>query len=188
MAKLSLAARNMFVQLPEVKTRIIGGSIGSDPTWNDGWVFDTQIPVILDDKSAKAVIVFTEGNWQEPNPHNTAKFPLLMMDIWAAPTRDLENSIVSYDADDLIEDILKDVFPYFHTVNKDVPGEQGNSFIPYMGAPGMIRYWGTEQQIADRSGYPIIGSQLINMSEFRDVESGNGVRARSHMFGIESFF
>lgn len=188
MAKLSLAARNYCVQLPEVISRVSAGSIGSSATWAEGWVFDSTLSgVILDNESAKAAIVFTQSNWQEPNAHNTALFPLITMDIWAAPTRDSENSIVEYDADDLIESIFKDIRPYFHTVNKDVPGVSGDPYVSYLGSPGQLRYWGTSSQIADKTGVPIISSQHINSSDFRDVVGGNGVRVRSHMFGIETF-
>lgn len=177
----------MAVQLPEVQALVLAGTIGSDAQWDTGWVFDTFIPArVLDDKSETAVIVFSERTWMDPNAHNTAQFPLLVMDIWAAPLKDSQNSVVEYNADDIIEDVFKAIRPYFHTVNRSVPGTQNDPFIPYMGQPGMVRYWGTEDQIADKTGVPIFNSTHIGSEDFRDVADGNGARFRSYRFGIET--
>lgn len=187
MGKLSLAATNMTPLLPPVQALVTAGTLGSDPEWPTGWVFDNHIPArILDDKSETALIVFSQRTWQDANEHNTAKFPLLVMDIWAAPLKDSQNSIVEYNAEDIIEDVFDAIFPYFHTVNKDVPGNTGDSEIPYMGSPGQIRYWGTADQIASKTGYPIFSSTSVGIEDFRPVESGNGAMFRRHTFGIET--
>lgn len=187
MGKLSLAARNMTVQLPEVQAYVASGLLGSDETWADGWVFDSHIPNrFLDNKSQQAVIVFSQANWQDMNLHNFARFPLLNMDIWAAPEKDEDNSIVEWNAEDIIEDVFDSILPYFHLTNSDVPGKTGDSAVSYMGNPGMIRYWGTAAQIADGSGYPILSSSCINIGDFQDVAEGNGAKFRRHSFGIQT--
>jgi len=187
MGKLSLAARNYSVQLPEVQALVSSGVIGSDTDWSDGWIFDSFIPNrFLDNKSEKACIVFTQGNWMEPNEHNTAQFPLLTMDIWAAPKKDSDNSVEEYNADDIIETVFDAIRPYFHLIHNGVPGNSSDAYISYLGQPGLTRRWGTAEQIADRSGYPILTCKHIGTGDFADVSEGNGARFRSHTFGIQT--
>jgi len=186
-SKLSLAARNMLVQTPEVQSLVSSGLIASDSEWDNGWVFDNYIiPRALDDKSYTTAVVVSERVWQDPNPHNTMKFPLLEVDIWAAPTRDSSGSIIERDADDLIEEVMAGIMPYFHAIDRGVPGRSGDPHISYMGSPGEVRYWGTEDEILNHTGVPIFDSTHISTEDFRDVEGGNGVRYRSYRFGIET--
>lgn len=176
----------MIVQTPELQAFVTSGKVGSDSLFTDGFVFDSEIPRPLDDQSDTACIVFAEDTWSPMNEYNTLRFPLLLVDIWAAPERDSTGSVIENTADDLIEEIFNAILPYFHTVDRGVPGNTGSPLVPYMGLPGMPRYWGTASEIAGKTGYPIVSSVCIAIQEPRDVVGGNGVRFRSHRFGIEA--
>ena len=187
MTRLTVAARNLAAIIPGVQDMVTAGTIGSDSVWTDGWIFSDKPYANIEKKSHTALIVISPGgSWKAPNSHNTARFPLMNIDIWASPTRGSDLSPIRPDADTLIEDVLDVLFPYFHTVNSDVPGISSDPELPYLGKPGFPRVWGTEEEISSRSGVVIVSSQLLAEPTFADVEDGNGARFARFSFGVQT--
>jgi hypothetical protein len=179
MTRLTLDLRNLLVQTPEIKTMVENKIIGKGVAFSDGWVFDTKPYANIEKKSYQALIVIThDGTWQAPNEHNTARFPRILVDIWASPTRKADGSPVIDDADYLIEDVMKSIRPYLHTVNMDV-SEDG-----FQGPAGYPRVWGTPEQIQSRTGSLIFFSQSLGEPQFNDVKDGNGARMGRFAFGV----
>jgi hypothetical protein len=187
MTRLTVAARNLAAIIPGIQSKVADGSIGSDSVWTDGWIFSDKPYANIEKKSHTALIVISPGgNWQAPNQYNTSRFPLMYIDIWASPTRGTNFSPVRPDADTLIEEVFDVLFPYFHTVNQDVPGIASDPDLPYLGKPGFPRVWGTADEISSRTGVTIVGSQLLLEPEFADVEDGNGARFARFSFGVQT--
>lgn len=187
MSRLTLDCRNMLVQTPEFQARLADKTIGRGQAFNDGWCFDSYPYANIEKKSHQALVVITDaGTWQEPNAHNSQRFPRINVDIWASPTRMPDGSPKTNDADFLIEDIAKEFMRYLHTVNLDVPGDQDEPVLPYLGKPGQPRMWGTATQIEARTGSFVFGSQSLDQPIFSDVRDGNGARMGRYSFGIST--
>lgn len=185
MTRLTLAARNMLVQVPEVKAMVSDTRIGSGSTWTDGWIFSDKPHANIEKRSHMALVVITEAPWQPPNTHNTMQFRLLLVDIWASPTRQPDGSPRKDDADNLIEEVFAAVRPYLHTVEMGVPGNSDlDPTLSYLGRPGHPRFWGTEQEIANHTGVLIIASEHNGGPIFSDVRDGNGARMGRYQIGV----
>lgn len=183
MTRLTLDLRNLLVQTPEILAYVANKTIGKGLAFTDGWVFDTMPYANIEKKSHQALIVIThDGTWQAPNEHNNMRFPRIVVDIWASPTRKADGSPVMHDADDLIEEIMDSIRPYLHTVNVDVPPDAS----PFMGTPGHPRIWGTAEQIAARTGSLVMASQSLGEPQFSDVKDGNGARMGRYQFGVST--
>jgi len=185
MTRLTLAARNLLVQTPEVQARVADKTIGRGTVngFSDGWVFDTTPYANIEKKSHQAFIVVAfDGTWQAPNEHNTARFPRMVVDVWASPTRKPDGTVQVNDADYLIEEIMDDLRPYLHTVNVDVAPDAP----AWMGTPGQPRIWGTAAEIANRTGVLVMYSQALGEPTFSDVKDGNGARMGRYSFGVST--
>lgn len=189
MTRLTLGARNLLVQAPEVKALITAGLLGGGPTfrtWKDGWVFADMPYANIESRSHTALVVITDGGgWQGPDPTGTSRFPRLLVDIWASPTRDEDDctSIQVQDADILIEDVFAAMRPYLHTVNLGVP-VTATPAQAWLGAPGYPRVWGTAAQIAGHTGVTVLSSEQLGEPDFNDVRDGNGARMGRYAFGL----
>lgn len=185
MTRLTLAARNLLVQVPEVQALVASGRIGRSQTWIDGWIFDSKPYTTIEKYSNKALIVITHGgSWQPLNEHNTSRFPRLFVDIWASPTRLEDGTPQRDDADLLIETVWHALFPYLHTVDLGVAGTQKDAVRPWEGRRGYPRVWGTAVEIAARTGVTVLGSQQLGEPELSDVRDGNGARMGRYSLGI----
>lgn len=155
MTELSLAVRNLLAQDAGLKALL-----GKSQSW-DTWIFDEKPVNVKVENTGKCLIVVNEeGQWTTPNAHNTMKFPTLLIDIWADPTRNADKSVNRFDAKKKIEDIQNFVDKYLHLVD---PGDSN----------GNPRIWGTSGQMADKTGVVVTGSQRLNgpiFSPIRDAE------------------
>lgn len=190
MTRLTLGARNLLVQAPEVKALISAGVLGGGAafsTWKDGWVFADQPYANIESRSHMALVVISDGGgWQGPDPAGTSRFPRLLVDIWASPTRHVSDhtSVKIQDADILIEDVFAALRPYLHTVNLGVPGSPDHSLTTWQGVPGSPRVWGTAAQIVGRTGVTVLSSEQQGEPNFSDVRDGNGARMGRYAFGL----
>lgn len=189
MINLALAARNLLVQTPQVKALVAAGLIGGGPryqTWKDGWIFADLPYATIEKRSHMALVVLSDGgSWSEPSTYNSGRFPRLLCDIWASPTRTDgdPSSVKSPDADDLIVQVYDALQPYLHLLNSGVPSDSTQAFL---GRPGYPRYWGTATEIATRTGALILGSNLLSEPVFSDVRDGNGARMARYPFGVST--
>lgn len=162
-----LAAQRILVQDPNL---LASGLLGSDDTWDKGWVFPEK-PGATIENSQKCAIVITLGSpWTDPNPHNRAEFATLVVDIWADPTRRADKSVRFDDAQDKIVRLTKIVDQSFHIVNNSVPADAP----AYLGERRMPRIWGTAQQVLDRTGITIVESSRGSGPEMAPMANNPG--------------
>lgn len=174
MTALTYAARNLLAQDTEL-TALLGRSLNW-PTW----IFADK-PFVKIENSQRVLIVITQGDpWAPPNPHNTQTFPLLNVDVWADPTRNADKSVKEYDADDKIEAVVKHLNKHFHTVNVGVPYDAP----AYLGTRGMPRIWGTAEQIAEKTGVVVTGSQRLDGPSLSDMRESEGTRMGRMQYGV----
>jgi hypothetical protein len=181
--RLTLDLRNLLVQTPEVLDYLEAKIIGRGQAFTDGWIFDSVPYTTIEKKSHQALIVITQdGTWQAPNEHNNMRFVRVLVDVWASPTRKADGSVQTHDADYLIEEIMKSLWPYLHTVNMDVAPDAP----VVLGQPGKPRIWGTAAQIEARTGSLVLASQSLGEPQFSDVRDGNGARMGRYAFGVST--
>lgn len=167
MSRLTLAIRNLLVQDPDITSRL-----GRSTKWPEGWVFDMKPYVAIENKQRVLIVVSQQGGWSAPNSHNTMKFPRIAIDVWADPTRNDDNSVSIDDADDKIVDVLKYVARTLNKVNLSAE---------------FIEMWGTADEIASKTGVPILASQQLDEVELSPMSDGNGARMGRVYFGITTF-
>ena len=155
MTDLSLAARNFLAQDADLRALL-----GRSASW-DTWIFDqSPINVRVENTSRCLIVVNEEGQWTSPNPHNTMRFPRLVVDIWADPTRNQDRTVQLFDAKSKVEDIVKIVDRKFHRVDPGTPD----------GRPLIL---GTAEQILAKTGVVVTGilrSSGPDYSPIRDCE------------------
>lgn len=139
MTALSLAARNYLAAQPDV-IALLGG----DTTWST-WIFEDSPRVLVENSGSVMIVVSEDGGWAGANEYNTARFPRLLIDIWADPTRNPDGSVRKKDAKKKIDAVYKAVDKCLHLVHKSLPG-------------GLSIQWGTAEQMAERTGLRIDGS------------------------------
>jgi hypothetical protein len=174
MTKLTVAARNLLAQDPDVRDLL-----GASKNW-DTWVFADLPMVRLENKGTSLIVITENGSHDRMNQYNTLKFPRLFVDIWSDPSRNSDNSVQIHDADSKIEEILNVINHHFHLVNPDVPEDAP----AYFGKKGQPRFWGTSEQITDRTGVMVTGSSMIDGPEYSDVSGGNGARMGRITYGV----
>lgn len=176
MTRLTLAARNLLVQ-DDTLLPLIGSGTLLGP-----WVF-ADSPFARIENSQKVLVVITENGSHSPaNLHNTVRFPKMYVDVWADPTRNSDNSVHAFDADDKIEAVLAVINKHFHTANLDVPP----GAPAYQGAPGSFKVWGTAEQIAARTGVLILGSQFMDGPTYSDVSNSTGTRMGRVWYAVDT--
>lgn len=160
MTTLSLAARNELARIPEL-TSLLGQSV----SW-DTWIFDTKPVKVAVEGTSRCMIVVNQGTAHAgANDHNTLRFPRLLVDIWADPTRDTTKQSKPVKVDDAqtkIEAIARIVDRVFHRV------DSGTS-------AGNVLIWGTAEQVAAKTGVIISGSKRIDGDvDYSQVKDSDG--------------
>lgn len=166
MTQMTLAARNLLAQ-DTALTPLLGRSV----TWST-WIFEDNPQGVRVENTQKCLIVVGEDRgYTSPNEHNTMRFPRLIIDIWADPTRNEDRSVKVNDAKDKIEAIAKLVNNHFHTVDPGTP--QGN-----------IRQWGTAEQIAAKTGVYVAGSVRREELSFSPIKDSEGSFMGRLIYGV----
>lgn len=145
-----------------VQAMITAPYIGEDDAWDKGWIFDSKLRVTLENTQRCAIVINRAGGWATPNEHNNMRFPLIVVDIWADPTRNTDHSVKYDDAEDKANDIFDAVRSVMHTVDR---GRSGGGFI----------YWGDER---------ITSSESLAEPDTTPVKDGNGAYMLRARFGI----
>lgn len=166
MTRLSLAARNYIAQ-----DAALAPLLGKSQSWPI-WVFDERPVGIKFEGFQKCLVVINEDStWTSPNEHNTLRFPRLIVDIWADPTRNEDRSVRMDDARDKIEVIETVLSKHFHTVDMGLPS-------------GKIIQWGTAEEIEANAGVFISGSSRRSGPEFRPVKDNEGAWMGTYIYGV----
>lgn len=169
MTALSMAARNLLAQDADLRP-LLGRSV----SW-DTWIFSDDPVGVHIENTQKCLIVITEnGTHAAPNEHNNARFPKLFVDIWADPTRNADLSVKKKDAKDKIEIILKQINKSLHTVHLSRPA-------------GELIIWGTAEQIATKTGVPILGSKFLTGPDYSPVRDSEGSFMGRVTYGVNTF-
>lgn len=153
MSKLVYAAVNYLLQKSDVTSLLGSDDLGP-------WLFANQ-PEATIENTGDVMVVITSTNGWGANDHNTARFPVLTIDIWADPTRNPDRSVKRKDADLKIEAVFLAIDKYLHLTNKSVPG-------------GASVMWGTATEIANRTGQRIIESSRQNEPELSPAFDDEG--------------
>lgn len=138
MTKLVYAARNFLVQQPSV-TSLVGVDDLGDPM-----IYANQPEATIENTQTSMIVLTSPGGWGA-NDHNTARFPILYVDIWSDPTRNSDLSVRRKDADLKLEKVYEAVDKFFHRVSNSEPG-------------GLSVMWGTAEELETRTGLRIISS------------------------------
>lgn len=154
MTKLAYAARNFLAQQSSVTSLV-----GTDTQVGE-WLFVNVPEATVENSSTCLVVIYTEDGWGA-NQHNTARFPTLVIDIWADPTRNPDRSVRWRDADLKAEAVYLAIDKHLHRVSNSEPG--GASVI-----------WGTAEEIANKTGVRIISSSRVNEPSSRPAFDDQG--------------
>lgn len=156
MTKLSLGIRNFLAQDTALKALL-----GRSQSW-DTWIFSDDPVGVKVESTQKCLIVITEnGLWTPPNAYNTQRFPRIFVDVWADPTRNTNGSVKISDAKDKIEAIVAVVDSHLHTVDLARPD-------------GMPWIWGTAEQISNKTGVVVSGSQHLDGPDYSPIRDSEG--------------
>lgn len=147
---------------PAVQQLVASGVIGSDAAWVNGWIFDSDLQVVLENTQKCAIVVSYGGSWQAPPDSNTVRFPSVRVDIWADPTRDEDHSVKLNDAAAKCFAIYDAIFPLLHRPNRDT--DSGGSIL--------------------LNGTRVTALESLAEPELSRVDNGNGARMLRGRFGL----
>lgn len=166
MTALSLAARNHLALDP-----VLRGLLGKSQTW-DTWIFDENPVGVKVENTGRCLIVINEGSpWTSPNEHNTMRFPRLIVDVWADPTRNTDRSVRVFDAKEKIDEIQKRLDKHFHLV------DGGDSH-------GMPHVWGSLDDLTSGRGVVVTGSTRLTGPEFSSIRDTDGAFMGQFTYGV----
>jgi len=154
MTQLAYAARNLLAQFPSV-TSLLGVDELDDPM-----LYPNRPEATVENTGKCLVVIRVDGGWGA-NQHNTARFPTLVVDIWADPTRNSDGSVQMQDASLKAEAVFKAIDKILHQVNNSLPG-------------GGAIYWGTLTQITNKTGVRITSSSRTNDPDERPAFDDQG--------------
>lgn len=97
----------------------VDGYIGQDQAWVNGWIWDSQLEDRIEGSEKCAIVVSYAGPWGSPLEGNTVRFPAVVVDIWADPTRNEDGSVYEHDAKAKCFRIYDRVDRALHLVNRD---------------------------------------------------------------------
>lgn len=153
MTQLAYAAVNYLLQQADVTSLVGSDELGP-------WIHANRPEALVENSETVLVVISVENGWGA-NQHNTARFPTLVVDIWADPTRNAGMDVARYDAELKAEAVYKAIDKHFHRVDNSVPGGGGV-------------YWGTATQIADKTGVRINSSSRENEPNYLPAFDGGG--------------
>ena len=154
MTRVTMAVRNLLAQDTDLRALL-----GSSQHW-DTWIFDSKPYVRLENKSKALIVINEDGQWAQPNQYSTQRFPRLLIDVWADPTRNDDLSVKRDDAQDKIEAITALVNKHLHTVSLHIDGH------PII--------WGTADEMANFTGLMVMGSSWLTGPTYSPVSDAQG--------------
>lgn len=92
------AVQTRLQEFPPVQDLVTAELIGKDAGFVNGWIFDSSLSVSLEGKQKAAIVVSYGGGHDTPDPDSAVKFPVVVVDIWADPTRSDDGSVAVHDA------------------------------------------------------------------------------------------
>lgn len=147
---------------PEVQALVTDGTIGSDAAkYPRGYIFEGKPYAKIDNLSHSCtVVVSSTRRWSPPLRGGGLEYPLVNIEIWAAPTKNPDGSIEVYDAEDVVEIVYAAIKPYVHIIHRS----------DYNGAQFQ---WGKSS---------IVTSEIIEGLRVRPISNAEGCKVG--MFGV----
>lgn len=145
-----------------IQALVVAPYLGEDAGWVNGWIFDSALGTRIENSQRCAIVVSYGGGWNAPPDGNLVRFPLVVVDIWADPTRSADNSVLKHDAKAKCFTIYDEVYRVLHRVDR---ADDNGDFI----------YFG---------GLRIISSESLAEPDLQWVTDGNGARMLRCRFGI----
>lgn len=99
MTDISADVQYYLQHAPEIEELVTEPYIGVDEAYSNGWIFDSNLKVRLQNTQRCAIVISYGGGYRgfrlKPD---TAGYPLCIVDIWADPTRNDDFSVKTDDA------------------------------------------------------------------------------------------
>jgi hypothetical protein len=140
--------------------------IGKDAAWVNGWIFDSNLKVAIENTQLCAVVVSYGGGWAAPQDDSTAEFPLIVVDIWADPTRADDHSVELEDAKTKCFAIHKAIKKALHFSQRVSP--EGSSPLYFQNTR-------------------VTSSELLGEPALTPVLDGNGAMMLRCRYGVTTF-
>lgn len=124
-------------------------------------VFKHSLLERVDGTSGRAIVVRRSNGWGQPDPVQTAEFPILVVDFWADPDRDADGQKVEDNAIDKAYAVYRAVDPLLHAVRDQWWGAGGTN--PGLWIVNCARYAEPFHQTIDdvHGSGPVAGNQPI---------------------------
>jgi hypothetical protein len=108
-----------LLSTPEVQALVASGIIASSVSYPRGYIFEGRSYEPLDNLSRSSVIViYSNSPWSPPRRGSGLEYPLVELEIWAAPSKGADGSVAEFDAEDVIDEVYRAIKPYVHLVNR----------------------------------------------------------------------
>lgn len=156
------AVQQALQEHPPIQALVAEPYIGSDAAWVNGWIFDSSLSTRIENSQRCAIVVSYGGGWNVPLDGNTVRFPQVIVDIWADPTRAADNSVSVDDAREKALKIYDAVFSLLHRVKRST--DDGGAI-----------YFG---------GVRVITSESLGEPDLQPVIDGNGAKMLRCRFGL----
>lgn len=150
---------------PAIEALIASKAIGSDEAWVNGWIFDSNLQVRMENTQQCALVVNYAGGWSSPLEGNLAHFPMVVVDIWSDPTRKEDNSPKFDDAKTKAFDVFDAVFSALHLAHHETDD-------------GQVIYFNQTR---------VTSCELIGEPLLSPVANGNGAKMLRCNFGISYY-
>lgn len=157
---LALAARRKLASVPGV-VGALGSFFASGSA--EVWLFVRELQVVVEGSGQAAAVLREDGAWARPNPHNTARFPRLSVEIYADCSRDANGAIARRDAEARARTVWGQFNSFLHRVD------------------GFSEVWGST---STDPGMRVWGSQLMSLPDVFDVPDWDGGKRLHGHFGL----
>jgi hypothetical protein len=151
---------------PEVQSVVKEPLIGVDDAWVNGWIFDSKLSVRQENTQRCAIVVSYGGGWSSPLDGSTASFPVVVVDIWADPTRSADNSILKDDAKTKCFTVHAAVKRALHLAHHEANSGEAPIYF---------------------NQTRVTSSELLGEPELSPVSEGNGAYMLRCRYGISTF-
>lgn len=103
---------------PGIQALVTEGLIGKDNAWVNGWIFAYDIIGKIENTQKCAVVVSYGGGWRAPEEGSQERFPIVVVDIWADPTRHPDNSVKVADAESKAFRVYSEIRKVLHLLER----------------------------------------------------------------------
>lgn len=104
---------------PEIQALVASGKIGKSTSYPQGFIFEGKPYAKIDNLSHSSIVVISStSQWSPPRRGSGLEYPLVDIEIWAAPSKGSDGSVAEFDSEDVIDDVYEAIKPYVHLVHR----------------------------------------------------------------------